>query len=145
MLVRGPRAPDRTTPSVDLRLTMAEREEISRGLAAGLSLRAIAVGLGRAPSTVCREVNAGGGRSRYRALHAERDARRRARRPKVVKLARCHRLRQTSSGLSRACTFAWSTAEPTATRRGALPQSRWRPLGIVPPRPPGAGCSMSPP
>ena len=43
-------------------LSLAEREEISRGLAAGLSLRAIAEGLGRAPSTICREVNANGGR-----------------------------------------------------------------------------------
>jgi IS30 family transposase len=37
-----------------LRLSLAEREEISRGLAAGLSLRMIAEGIGRAPSTVCR-------------------------------------------------------------------------------------------
>ena len=65
---RRPRPPG----SSDLRLTLAEREEISRGLAAGLSLRAIAAGMGRAPSTVCREVNANGGRGHYRALHAER-------------------------------------------------------------------------
>jgi Helix-turn-helix domain len=51
-----------------LRLSPAEREEISRGLAAGRSLRGIASGLGRAPSTVCREVAANGGRGRYRAL-----------------------------------------------------------------------------
>ena len=38
----------------ELRLSLAEREEISRGLAAGHSIRAIAAGLGRAPSTVCR-------------------------------------------------------------------------------------------
>src|SRR6478735_1982350 len=50
------------------RLSVAEREEISRGLAAGLSLRAIAAGLGRAPSTISREVAAqGGGRRGYRA------------------------------------------------------------------------------
>ena len=75
------------------RLSLAEREEISRGLAAGLSLRLIAERLGRAPSTICREVNANGGRGRYRALAAERVARRRARRPKVAKLAQNHRLR----------------------------------------------------
>ena len=46
------------------RLSLAEREEISRGLAAGRSIRAIAVALGRAPSTICREVNANGGRRR---------------------------------------------------------------------------------
>ena len=74
-------------------LCLAEREEISRGLAAGLSLRAVAQELGRAPSTICREVRANGGRHRYRALDAERMARRRAKRPKVAKLARCRRLR----------------------------------------------------
>src|SRR6266550_421004 len=46
-----------------LRLSLAEREEISRGLAAGRSLRGIASGLGRAPSTVCREVAANGGQA----------------------------------------------------------------------------------
>ncbi len=45
-----------------LRLTVVEREEVSRGLAAGLSLRCIAAGLGRAPSTVSREVAGNGGR-----------------------------------------------------------------------------------
>src|SRR5580704_11567364 len=86
---RRPRPPG----SSDLRLTLAEREEISRGVAAGQSLRAIALAMGRAPSTICREVSANGGHSHYRALHAERDARRRARRPKMAKLARCRRLR----------------------------------------------------
>ena len=62
-------------------LSLVEREEISRGLAAGLSVRVIAERLGRAPSTLCREVNANGGRQRYRALVADRAARRRARRP----------------------------------------------------------------
>jgi IS30 family transposase len=66
---------------------MAEREEISRGLAAGLSLRAIAAGLGRAPSTVSREVAAGGGRRGYRAARADQLAWARARRRKVCKLA----------------------------------------------------------
>jgi len=84
----------RPRSSSKLRLTVAEREEISRGLAAGRSLRAIASALGRAPSTVCREVNANGGPAHYRALHAERSARRRARRPQVAKLARCPRLRR---------------------------------------------------
>jgi IS30 family transposase len=58
----------------ELRLSLAEREEISRGLAAGRSIRSIAEGLGRAPSTVCREVNANGGRTKYRALVAGRAA-----------------------------------------------------------------------
>ena len=76
-----------------LRLSLAEREEISRGLAAGLSLRSIAAGIARSPSTVCREVNINGGRSRYRALGADRAALRRGLRPKPAKLARCRRLR----------------------------------------------------
>jgi len=78
----------------ELRLTLAEREEISRGLAAGCSMRVIAAERGRAPSTVCREVNANGGRRRYRALRADRAADRRALRPKRTKLARCPRLRR---------------------------------------------------
>ncbi len=48
-------------------LSSAEREEISRALAAGASLRAIAGALKRAPSTIAREVNRHGGRCRYRA------------------------------------------------------------------------------
>jgi len=87
---RRPRPPTASK----LRLALSEREEISRGLAAGKSLRAIAVGMGRAPSTVYREVHANGGSGHYRALSAERAARRRARRPQVAKLARCRRLRR---------------------------------------------------
>ena len=68
-------------------LTLAEREEISRGLAAGQSCRAISARLGRAPSTITREVGGSGGRARYRAHAGERRARRRARRPKPAKLA----------------------------------------------------------
>ena len=77
----------------ELRLSLREREEISRGLAAGDSIRAIAEALGRSPSTVCREVNANGGRNKYRALVADRAACRRALRPKRAKLAQCRRLR----------------------------------------------------
>jgi len=71
----------------ELRLSLAEREEISRGLAAGLSLWMIAAGLGRAPSTVSREVLGNGGRLRYRAAVADRAAWSRAVRPKTTKLA----------------------------------------------------------
>jgi transposase, IS30 family len=77
----------------ELRWSLAEREEISRGLAAGLSIRAIACGMARSASTICREVNMNGGRSKYRALPADRGAQRRALRPKRAKLARCRRLR----------------------------------------------------
>jgi IS30 family transposase len=68
------------------RLSLVEREEISRGLAAGLSLRAIAAGLGRAPSTVSREVAGHGGRRGYRAARADQLAWSRARRPQTCKL-----------------------------------------------------------
>jgi IS30 family transposase len=77
----------------DRHLSLEEREEISRDLASGLSVRVIAEHLDRAPSTICREVNANGGRRCYRALVAERAARKRARRPKVAKLAQNRHLR----------------------------------------------------
>ena len=69
------------------RLSFAEREEISRGLAAGDSLRRIAARLGRSASTVSREVAGNGGPRRYRAGVAEHRAWARATRPKVCKLA----------------------------------------------------------
>ncbi len=68
-------------------LSLLEREEISRGVAAGDSLRMMAARLGRAPSTVSRELARNGGRHRYRAHHADRTAWRRARRRKPSKLA----------------------------------------------------------
>ena len=78
---RRPTARERS----ELRLSLKEREEISRGLAAGDSIRGIAEALGRSPSTVCREVNVNGGRKKYRALVADRAACRRALRPKRAK------------------------------------------------------------
>jgi len=75
------------------RLSAAERETIRVGLDAGDSFRTIAAELGRAASTVCREVNANGGRAGYEGWRAHRRAARLARRPKVAKLARCARLR----------------------------------------------------
>ena len=70
-----------------LALTMAEREEISRGVVADQSLRRIAAILGRAPSTVSREIHRNGGRRRYRANQADQAAWDRAKRPKTCKLA----------------------------------------------------------
>jgi transposase, IS30 family len=84
----------RSTSGSPLRLSDVEREEISRGLSGGASLRRIAAGLGRAPSTVAREVAANGGRRRYRAHLAEERAFRRARRPRPAKLARNPPLRR---------------------------------------------------
>jgi IS30 family transposase len=69
-------------------LSMAEREDISRGIVAGLSLRTIAATLGRAPSTVSREIRRNGGRQCYRASKANQAAWGRAHRPKTCKLAK---------------------------------------------------------
>jgi len=68
-------------------LSLAEREEISRGLARGASLRSIASTLGRAASTLSRELRRNGGRERYRAAMSDRRAWERALRPKSCKLA----------------------------------------------------------
>ena len=68
-------------------LTLSEREEISRGLVAGCSIRALATQLGRAPSTVSREVKRNGGRECYRATQADQATWNRAHRPKPCKLA----------------------------------------------------------
>ena len=68
-------------------LTTAEREEISRGIAGGVSLRRIASGLGRAPSTISREIARNSGRECYRAASAERRAGELGRRPKRCKLS----------------------------------------------------------
>lgn len=74
-------------------LSLAEREEISRGVAAGVSLRSIAGSLGRAASTISRELRRNGGH-RYRAAAADQRAWDRALRPKLCKLARREELRQ---------------------------------------------------
>jgi IS30 family transposase len=70
-----------------LALTLTEREEISRGIAAARSMRSMARLLGHAPSTVSREVRRNGGYDRYRAAEADENAWARARRPKPCKLA----------------------------------------------------------
>jgi len=80
----GIRPPERRRSR--LALTLAEREEISRGVVAGRSIRSIALSLGRAPSTVSRELCRNGGHRRYRANHADLAAWDRAHRPKTCKL-----------------------------------------------------------
>jgi len=77
-----------------LALSLAEREEISRGLVAEQSIRSIARALGRAPSTVSREIKRNGGYNRYRATAADKRAWREALRPKTCKLAMHACLRQ---------------------------------------------------
>ena len=83
----GIRPPDRKRGKQVL--SLSEREEISRGLSIKQSLRAIARQLGRAPSTISREVRRNGGRFRYRATASDQAAWERALRPKPCKLA-CH-------------------------------------------------------
>ena len=73
-----------------LALTLAEREEISRGLVSYLSLRVIGFQLGRSASTISREIKRNGGYDNYRAAGADQAAWDRARRPKLCKLA-CNR------------------------------------------------------
>src|SRR3954471_2895765 len=85
-----PRARERAP----LRLSAAEREELSRGLLAGDSLRQMSTRLGRAPSTISREVTRNGGRIAYRAWRAEKTCASRGRRPKHSKLAVHPRLRR---------------------------------------------------
>lgn len=75
-------------------LSSDEREEISRGIAGGQSARAIARTLGRSHPTIVREINRCGGRQRYRARQADREAWRRAQRPRPTKLELCDELRR---------------------------------------------------
>jgi IS30 family transposase len=70
-----------------LALSLSEREEISRGVVAGCSMRSIAASLGRAPSTISRELKRNGGCQGYRASNADQAVGGRARRPKRCKLA----------------------------------------------------------
>ncbi len=81
----GIRPPQRRRSRIAL--TLAEREEISRGIVAGQSMRSIAASVGRAPSTVSRELRRNGGWRRYRASAADQAAWDRAKRPKTCKLA----------------------------------------------------------
>jgi IS30 family transposase len=81
-----------------LALTLAEREEISRAMVAGHSRRSIATQLGRAPSTVSREIKRNDGRESYRASQADESAWDRGRRPKTCKLAQNRALARLVAG-----------------------------------------------
>jgi len=82
----GIRPPERRRSATALTLT--EREEISRALVMGESMRSVAVRLGRSPSTISREIRRNGGPERYRASRADEAAWQRALRPKRCKLVR---------------------------------------------------------
>ncbi len=92
-------------------LGAGEREEISRGIAAGLSGRVIAGRLGRSPSSVSREIDRNGGRGAYRAVDADAAAYYRALRPKPSKLATNPALRERVAAL---LVEDWSPQQITA-------------------------------
>jgi transposase, IS30 family len=113
-VARESRLRARRVSGSERRLCFEERERISRGLAAGESFRAIARELGRAPSTVGREVGGREGRCGYRALAAHRRALGRLERPKPTKLSRCPRLcAAVEAGLLK----RWSPQQISATLR----------------------------
>ena len=92
------------------RLSLVERVEVYVGIQLGETLSAIARQLGRAPSTVCREVSANGGRSRYSPFAAHRRAWRCARRPKPSKLA-CSAVRERVASDLEAWWSPWQIAQ----------------------------------
>ena len=115
----GIRPADRKRPKQAL--SLCEREEISRGLITRRSLRSIARQLGRAPSTISREVNRNGGSDRYRAAPSDQAAWDRALRPKLCKLA-CHpSLRRTVSMKLRR---KWSPEQIAGWLKRAFPEEK---------------------
>ena len=101
-------------------LSLTEREEISRGIAAGEPLCAIADRLGRARSTISRELARNGGRSRYRAHRADRMAWRRARRPQPCKLATNEALRVE---VEEKLTICWSPEQISGWLKHTYPDT----------------------
>ena len=112
----GIRPPDRKRAS--RALSLAEREEISRGLSISEPLRAIARRLGRSPSTISREVGRNGGSASYRAAASDKATWDRALRPKLCKLACSPQLRcAVSAKLQR----KWSPEQIAGWLRRAFP------------------------
>ena len=99
-------------------LSLAEREEISRGLAAGEGIRGMARRLGRAPSTISREIHRHGGIATYRASVADAAAWRDARRPKRCRLVRHPRLRRA---VERQLRADWSPQQIAVWLRHTYP------------------------
>ena len=101
-----------------LALSLSEREQISRGIVAGHSMRSIARSLRRAPSTVSREIQRHGGRRIYRASRADRVAWDRARRPKPCKLVQNRALGRIVAGKLRRL---WSPEQVAGWLKHAYP------------------------
>ncbi len=106
-----------------LALTLSEREEISRGVVSELSLRTIATQLGRAPSTISREINRNGGLKRYRASQADQAAWDRAHRPKPCKLSTHPALRRI---VARKLRCNWSPEQIAGWLRQKYPEDESR-------------------
>lgn len=104
-------------------LSLAEREEISRGISVSEPLRAIARRLGRAPSTISREVSRNGGIARYRATASDQAAWDRALRPKLCKLACSPQLAQAVSAKLRR---KWSPEQIAGWLRRSFPEEPHR-------------------
>ena len=99
-------------------LSLAEREEISRGVSAGVSATEIAARLDRALSTVCREIARNGGRENYRAAMADSRAWRQAARPKTCKLATVARLQRL---VTKKLLLDWSPEQISGWLRQSFP------------------------
>ncbi|MCL4139540.1 UNVERIFIED_CONTAM: hypothetical protein GTU68_002869 [Idotea baltica] len=104
-------------------LTLAEREEISRGLVAGLSMRAIAAALGRATSTISREIARNGGKRPYRATKADKRAWETALRPKPCKLSGSAFLRRAVSDKLK---LDWSPQQIAGWLKQTYPEAEHR-------------------
>jgi IS30 family transposase len=104
-------------------LALAEREEISRGVMAGLSARAIAQSLARPPCTVSRELRRNGGRRMYRASEADEAAWHRAARPKHCKLAQHRALARIVAAKLR---LEWSPYQVAGWLKLTYPQDETR-------------------
>ena len=101
-------------------LTLSEREEISRSIVAGQSMRTIARSLGRSPSTISREINRNGSVASYRAADADKATWDRAQRPKPCKLIQN---RQLASMVADKLRQQWSPQQVTGWLKHSYPSN----------------------
>jgi len=102
-------------------LPLSERENISRGLAAGKTIRSIASELARNPSTVSREINKNGGKFKYRAIDADIAAWKHAKRPKLPLLVKKHRLKEI---VTRKLSEDWSPEQISGWLKIQFPDNK---------------------